>query len=117
MADRFMETMQEAVQRFERQGFRQNFRAAPKGRLTVDGDVLYEPEELVVEEVARFEGSSDPSDEAVLFALRTADGKVRGTFAATYGPQADPSTIEAVRRLDLHPGRARPEPAATEGRS
>jgi hypothetical protein len=117
MTDQFMETMQEAMQRFERRGFRQGFRAAPKGRLTVDGDVLYEPEELVVEEVARFEGTSDPADEAVLFALRTADGKVRGTFVATYGPQAGPEAIEAVRRLDLHPDRARPEPGARGRRS
>lgn len=108
MADHFMETMREAVERFERDGFGEAFRADRGGELTVDGRVLYAPEDLVVEEMARFEGSSDPGDAAVIFALRTPDGAVRGTFSASYGPQADPDVVEAVRRLDVRPERARP---------
>ena len=47
----------------------------------------------IVDEIVRFEGESDPDDEAVLFALRSRDDKARGTFVAadegTYAAQVD----------------------------
>ena len=101
----FMETMSQALARFEREGYRAGFRARANGDLTVDGDGFFAPEALVVDRIVRFEGTSDPGDEAVLFALRSPDGRVRGTFAATYGMQCDPRDIEALRRLDVRPAR------------
>ncbi len=101
----FMETMSQALERFEREGYRSGFRARPHGDLTIDGHELFAPEDLVVDEIVRFEGTSDPGDEAVLFALRSRDGRVRGTFATTYGMQCDPRDVEVLRRLEVRPAR------------
>ncbi len=103
----YMDTLAETLRRFEERGFRAAFRAHPDGGLTVDGEEIFAPEELVVEDFARFEGVSDPDDESVLFALRTADGRVRGTFSTTYGIHADPHQVEAVRRLRVRSERMR----------
>ncbi len=94
-----METLREAIARLERDGYEAVFRARPTGFLEVKNDHIYAPEDLVVDELVRFEGESDPDDEAVLFALRTRDGRVRGTFVATYGPLADPISGELIQRL------------------
>jgi len=91
--------MHEAVERLERLGYCEAFRPQGDGLLAVGDDQLLAPESLVVEEIVRFEGATDPSDEAVLFALRTRDGRVRGTLAAGYGTQVDPACAAAVRRL------------------
>lgn len=96
-----METLSQAVDRLEAQGYAQAFRALPHGMLAPDGGEPVAPESLVVDEVVRFEGESDPEDQAVLFALRSSDGAVQGTFVASYGVQSDPLCALAVQRLDV----------------
>lgn len=101
-----METLGEAMARLEGLGFRDGFHPRPGGLLASGDGVAHAPEELVVEEVVRFEGTSDPEDEAILFALRTRDDAVRGTFVTAYGTSADPDGAAAMRRLCVVPGRA-----------
>lgn len=48
----------------------------------------YEVQQLQVKETYRFEGDSDPEDEAVVYALAANDG-VNGTFVNGYGTYAD----------------------------
>lgn len=100
-----METLREALARLERRGFRSAFRAMSDGTLELDGETAIAPEALVVEETVRFEGESDPEDQAVLFALRSRDGRIRGTFIAAYGPQIEPACAAVVHRLPPEPGR------------
>jgi len=95
-----METMQHALERLERRGFRDSFRASPEGFVALDSERVLAPEELVVAEIVRFEGESDPEDEAVLFALQSKDESVRGTFVSSFGLGADPIAAELIRRLD-----------------
>lgn len=95
-----METLSEALARLERLGFRDSLRARPGGLLGVGRGEILSPETLVIEEIIRFEGQSDPDDEAVLFALRSFDGRVRGTFVAAYGVPTDPDCAAVMERLD-----------------
>jgi len=75
-------------------------RSTPSGRVFAVGD-------LVVSAVYRFEGQTDPADEAILFALETPAGEPVGTFTAPYGPAVS-ATDEAV--IDaLHERAARSE--------
>ena len=94
-----METLSEAVDRLRSAGYRDSFRAEAGGLRAVAAKRLYAPDQLVVEEVVRFEGPSDPGDEAILFALRSDDGEVRGTYASGYGTGLDPVNAEIVHRL------------------
>jgi len=95
-----METLSEAIRRLEDEGFRDSFRADGGPLLALAAERFFAPESLVVEQVVRFEGETDPGDEAILFALRSPAGDVRGTFSTSLGaPQADPEAAEIVRRL------------------
>jgi hypothetical protein len=95
-----METMSEALAELEAAGYRDAFRAEPGGLRALTDGHLFAPESLVVVAVRRFEGESDPDDMAIVFALRSSAGDVRGTFTAEYGPKlADPEAAEAMRRL------------------
>jgi len=94
-----METLSEAVARLETAGFRDAFRPEAGRLWALAARRFFAPEDLVVEETVRFEGESDPGDEAILFALRSRAGDVRGTLAAGYGPSLDPAIVEIVRRL------------------
>jgi hypothetical protein len=94
-----VETLSEAIARLEAEGFRDAFRP-DAGRLWAEAARrFFAPESLVVEEIVRFEGPTDPGDEAILFALRSPDGAVRGTFSTSYGVHADPASVEILGRL------------------
>lgn len=108
-----METLREAIARLERRGFDRAFQATADGQLRAEGEPPRPPEKLIVEETVRFEGESNPGDEAVLFALRSPDDRVRGTFVASYGTQMDPDCAAAIQRLGLDRSRDRAAGAAS----
>lgn len=79
--------------------------------LVADGPVLrvagtdrrFDPIEVAVVETVRFEGTSNPDDEAILFAIASAAGEPIGTFSMPYGPAAGPEESAIVERLHQPP--------------
>ena len=94
-----METLTEALARLERAGYRDSFRVQGDRLVAVDAQRSFRPEQLAVEETVRFEGDSDPQDELVLFALRSSDGAVAGTWLVSYGSLGDAGSAGVMRRL------------------
>ena len=94
-----METMVDAISRFGKRGYTDEFQARPEGLRSLATGKVFPPEDLVVEDMARFEGQSDPGDEATIFALRSARGETRGTYTVTFGTQMDALDAEMVPRL------------------
>lgn len=97
-----METLSEAIGRLEAAGYREGFRATREGLCALASGRSYAPESLAVDRRLRFEGPTDPGDEAILFALRASDG-VCGTWAIAFGPGRDPLDAEIARRLRRRP--------------
>ena len=94
-----METLSEAIDRLRSAGFREDFHATPLGLRAATTGVTYEPESLAIHEVVRFEGLTDPADEAILFALCCAADDVKGTYVTAYGPAIDPHDAVIIHRL------------------
>ncbi len=82
----FTETLSQGVDRLTAQGYTDEFRAEPDGMRAIVAGILYRPELLVVEEVARFEGISDPADEAIVLALHCREDGIKGTYTVPFGP-------------------------------
>ena len=61
--------------------------------------ILYRPESLVVEEVARFEGISDPADEAIVLALHCREDGIKGTYTVPFGPGMGALDAEMMHHL------------------
>jgi len=55
--------------------------------------------EALIEATSRFEGESDPGDEAVLFGLRCLHCGVLGVLVAAYGPAATAEEADVVTAL------------------
>jgi hypothetical protein len=68
-------------------------------------DRTYAPESLIIDEVARFEGMSDPGDQSAVFALRSIEDGVLGTYTVAFGPDMDVSDAKVVPRLQQSGGR------------
>lgn len=93
-----METMTEALRRMSAAGYETQFRA-DGDRLRDSSGRLHAPEELEVDEVARFEGESNPADESAVFALRARALGIKGTYVVAFGPNMDLSDARIVPRL------------------
>ncbi len=99
----YMETISQAVGRLSEEGYTEQCRAEVGGVRFLDDGAIYEPEQVVVEEVIRLEGTSAPDEESVVFALRSPDGQSRGTLCMSYGSQMDPIDSEVIARLTVRP--------------
>ncbi len=95
----FTESLSQAVDRLTAQGYTDDFRAEPDGMRAVVAGVLYRPELLVVEEVGRFEGISDPADEAIVLALHCREDGTKGTYTVAFGPGVGALDAEMMHRL------------------
>ena len=97
-----MEPQFETRRRLRSSGFDLDFTAVDGGLLRCGGCVLdHRPEEMTIVEIVRYEGISDPDDEAILFALACGDGH-RGLYTAPFGPAATPADVEVLHRLPGH---------------
>jgi hypothetical protein len=57
-------------------------------------------EDLVIREVYRFEGVSDPDDMAVVYAIESRDG-TRGVLVDAFGVYASPAVGAALRSVGI----------------
>ena len=60
--------------------------------------------EFEITEVYRFEGETNPADEAVVYAVESKDGKMKGAFVSAYGTYADPMSDEMIKKISMHRG-------------
>jgi hypothetical protein len=98
IAKRGMQTVSEVVDRLTRAGYRDQFRAEAGKMRAVQAGCTHAPEDLRIDAIERFEGTTDPGDESIVFAVVCPDG-VRGTWTATYGPQMEPDDAEVAALL------------------
>lgn len=67
----------------------------------LDSGKVLQPEEIVVREVHRFEGVSDPDDMSVIYAIEGHDG-TRGVLVDAFGVYADPAVGQLLRNVPIH---------------
>lgn len=61
--------------------------------------VKYALDNVIVDHTFRFEGDSDPGDEAIVLGLRYPDTDVKATLVSAFGHDADPATTEFFAML------------------
>lgn len=94
-----LEPLRTVQARLEAAGFVADM-VAFEGLLHAAGsETYYEPSELRVVETARFEGASDPDDEAILMALATVAGEPIGLYVTPYGPDMSADDVTVIQQL------------------
>jgi hypothetical protein len=82
-------TVSEAMNNLRQKGFDQDF--SLEGNQLVSGNQRYDADELKVAVTYRYEGQSDPGDEATVYGIETDTG-VKGILVIADGIYADVST-------------------------
>jgi hypothetical protein len=89
-----------AIRALRRDGFTNDFTASG-GELHLDGtERRFRPEDCRILNHFRFEGTSDPGDMSIVYALETRDG-TRGILVDAFGTYADPEVGAVVRRMGI----------------
>ena len=102
MADDAPDTVTEAVELLMTDGYTANFGVTDGGlRCSACGDV-HDASLVVIERIFRFEGASDPDDEAIVLGLLCPACEKRGSLVAAYGAAADPDEVAVISRLIDH---------------
>jgi len=97
----YMTDLEKCMNKLEEKGFTDQYKVED-GRLhCLTNDKTYQAEDVLAINFYRFEGISNPDDEAVLYAIETADGR-KGTLADAYGMYADPSIGEFMQNVEVH---------------
>jgi hypothetical protein len=94
-----MSTVTEAIHELQAEGYTGNWFAAAGGRLVCgECGAEFDPADVTVDHVLRFEGQSDPDDEMIVFAVQGPCGD-RGIYSAAYGPYQSPEDTAVIAKL------------------
>jgi hypothetical protein len=93
-------TLAATMDELTRRGFTEHFIAVNGGLRAVGAGRIFRPGEVMISELHRFEGVSDPDDMAILYALDTLGG-LRGTLVDAFGVYADPGVGTFMRAVGV----------------
>ena len=96
-----MNSMSECVSYLNSKGFTEQFKVEDNKLISLSNKEAYAVKDVTAIDFYRFEGSSDPDDTAILYAIETMDGK-KGTLVNAYGAYSDPEVDEFVKKMEIH---------------
>ena len=92
------DTLSEAVNGLKGRGYTIDFNIKDNFVICDVTPLALSPDEFVIAEFYRFEGNTDPADEAVVYAIESKHGH-KGILVNGYGPEADTAGADLVKKL------------------
>jgi hypothetical protein len=94
------DTVSEAVNDLRKRGYTEDFNLGMDA-LTCR-DIKCHPEDFDITEIYRFEGNSDPADEAIVFAIESKKNSLKGVLVNGYGVSSDALSAAMVKKFKTH---------------
>jgi hypothetical protein len=94
-----MRTLASCTNKMKRDGYKEDFQVTKKGLATFNEDKYYKPEQVHIVNFFRYEGTSDPGDNSILYVIETDDG-VKGTLVDGYGATSDEEVAKFIAKVD-----------------
>lgn len=92
---RLMKTVLELTETLREEGFIEDFSIKDDTIVSSPDNKSYSPEDLIIEKTERYEGDSNPSDNAILYAITAKDG-TKGVLTDSYGAYSDPKLAKLI---------------------
>ncbi|WP_428329129.1 phosphoribosylpyrophosphate synthetase [Mucilaginibacter sp.] len=90
------DTVSEAVTQLKAQGFTLDLNL--KSNQFTAGDDVFHAEDFEIVDLYRYEGASDPADEAIVYALASPAG-IKGILVSGYGLYTDEAAVQTLKQL------------------
>jgi quercetin dioxygenase-like cupin family protein len=94
-----MSTVTEVLQKLKEDGYTIDFNLSDNCLVCHGNSLQIHPEEFVVDRHFRFEGATDPGDEAIIYAISSTKHNVKGTLINGYGISSDPATDKIIAAI------------------
>ncbi|HEY4876908.1 MAG TPA: hypothetical protein VIH86_15115 [Puia sp.] len=94
------DTVSQAVNGLKQRGYNYDFNFATDVIVCKEPTIILKPTEFEITEVYRYEGDSDPADEAVVYAIESKQGH-KGVLVNGFGISADAISDDLVRKLKV----------------
>lgn len=109
--------MSTCTNRLTAEGYTENFTMSEVGMQAPSNEQIYTPNEVKINSFYRFEGESDPADNAIVYAIETNDG-LKGLLIDSYGgPYVSQKVSKFIAEVEeIHKREASHEPLKEEGR-
>jgi len=92
------DTVSVAINKLKEQGFTVDFNLEENCLIHPDGRVEADDYEIV--DVYRYEGNTDPADEAVVYAIESNTG-IKGVLVTAYGTYSDAASTKLLKKLHM----------------
>lgn len=89
-------TVSEALNQFRNQGFTMDFNLDEN--CLVCQNERFEADDFEIVDVYRYEGNTDPADEAIVYAIESKSG-LKGVLVTGYGISADSMSEDILKKL------------------
>lgn len=96
-----MTTLTEILEKLKEEGYTTDFNLKHNCLECAENSLQVHPEDFVVDRIFRFEGDSNPEDEAIVYAISSEKYGLKGTLVNSYGTYADDITEELVHALRM----------------
>jgi hypothetical protein len=95
----YMVCLSEIIRELQNEGYTDNLVPAYDHLCCRSGEVRLYPDDLKIEKMVRFENSSDPDDQAILYAITCEAQKIKGLYVDSYGFYHDDLSPEMLKKF------------------
>jgi hypothetical protein len=95
-----MKTVLEITNALRNNGYSDDFEIKGEKIRSSESGIIFSPDELIIESVFRYEGESNPSDNAIIYAI-TAKNGTKGVLVDAYGAYADVNLAKIIADIPL----------------
>jgi len=94
-----MTSLSEVINALAKQGYTLDFNLKSNQIAGADNPVQAFPEQFLIDKHYRFEGESNPDDEAIVYAISSVDGKTKGILVNGYGTTSESCGDDIIKKL------------------
>ncbi|MDZ4712174.1 MAG: phosphoribosylpyrophosphate synthetase [bacterium] len=98
--ENYMTPLSLVIPQLRKKGYGNDFELTIEGMLSRHTKEVFQPEELTIERVYRFEGNSNPDDMAVMYGVASAGG-TKGIIIDAYGTYYDDKLGDFLRKVKI----------------
>lgn len=95
-----MTSLSGVMNSLKHKGYTEDFNLKPDGIDYQKGKLLICPDDFQIDQVYRFEGDSDPGDEAVLYAISSEKHNLKGVLVNGYGIYSNALSDAMAKKLN-----------------
>jgi hypothetical protein len=94
-------TLSETMNELRKEGYIEDFNLQQNCLECRNGHFKVFTDEFKIDKYFRFEGQSNPSDQAILYAISSDKHNLKGVLVNAYGIYSEPVTDEMLEKLDI----------------